>query len=95
MDSVGERHGWLAALTVVLQVFAALPFFLSGLIAPPRGVLAMKAVWVGFIVLAVVVFRRNPPLAPAVPGIAVVTAVLLIFLGGTFLWAGRARFGQG
>ena len=84
-----RRRGWLAAITIVLQLAAGLPYLLAGLIAPPSGVLAMKAIWIAFAVLAVVVFRRNPPLAPAVPGIAVLTGVLCLVLGGTFLgWEG-------
>ncbi len=89
MDATVKRHGWLAALTIVLQLAAAPPFFLSGLIAPPLGVLAMEAIWFASCGLAVLVFRRNPRLAPAVSGVAVLTGVLLLVLGGTFLgWEG-------
>lgn len=80
---------WFGLLTAPLQLIAGLPFFLSNLIAPDAGVKVMYGIWVAFTVLAIVVFRRNPPLSVAVPGFTVLAGIAGLVFGGTFLgWEG-------
>lgn len=84
-----SRHPVLAVVTGILQLAAALPAFLSGLIAPPSGRLAMWVIWIAGTVLAVYMLRRNARLAPAISGLTVAVGVLCLVLGGAFLgWEG-------
>lgn len=83
------RHPVLMVVTGLLQLAAAAPYVLSGLIAPTSGQLAMWLIFLGFTGLAVVMLRRNARLAPAVSGLTVVVGVLCLVLGGTYLgWEG-------
>lgn len=83
------RRAWTAPVLIVLQVAAYVPYLLAGLIAPGAQLLVVRLLWVGLSVVAVAVYRRNPTLALAVPGITVLAGVAAVVLGGTFLgWEG-------
>lgn len=80
---------WTAPVTALLQLAAYVPYQLSALVAPPAGVLVMRALWLLLTVTAVFVHRRNRMLSLAVPGVTVLAGGGAVVLGGAFLgWQG-------
>lgn len=91
-----DSHGYgggitsgIATCTILLQIVAYVPYQLATLVVPEPALLGLRALWVGFSVVAVLTFRRRPRLALAVPFATFLTCLVLIFLGGLFLgWQG-------
>lgn len=86
----GRRFNRLiAGVTALLQIAAFLPYLGSAVIAPPVAVAMMQCLWAVFALLAGAVYRRNPPLSLAVPGLTVLTGVGILLLGARYLhWEG-------
>ena len=58
-------------LAVVLHLAAGVFYLTAGLVAPDWAVLTLWSVWVALLVALVLVWRRRPALALAVPLVAV------------------------
>ncbi|MDP9434317.1 MAG: hypothetical protein M3P93_03630 [Actinomycetota bacterium] len=59
--------GWAG---LALHLLVGYPYAVSGLVAPPYGVLALWAVWAALLVVAVRLRPRRPLLVPLVPVVA-------------------------
>lgn len=89
MTGSPRRRRWVAPVLGLLQLAALTPYLLAGLIAPQGQLMLVRAMWVVFTVVAVLVYRRNRKLSLAVPGATLIIGVALIAVGGAFLgWEG-------
>lgn len=87
--TAAPRQRWVAPVLGLLQVAAFLPYLLAGLVVPEGQLLVVRAVWVVFAVVAVLVYRRNRLLSLVVPVATFLTAIALIAAGGAlFGWSG-------
>lgn len=85
----GPQHRWVLAVTALLQIAAFAPYLLSGLVAPPWGVLAMRGLWVGLSVFAFAWGWKRPVLSLVVPPATFALGFVCLFLGGSLLgWQG-------
>ena len=80
------RQRLVTGVAVVLHLGAGFFYALSGLVAPTYGVIALGAVWFALLGVLVVVARRRPGWALAVP-------LLAFALWVTGLQLGAALFG--
>ncbi len=79
----------MAPVLGLLQLAAFMPYLMAGLIAPEGQLALVRALWVVFAVVAVVVYRRNRLLSLAVPGATLLMGIALMVVGGAFLgWQG-------
>lgn len=81
-----QTVGWLG---LALHVAAAFPYLVSGLIAPPYGVMGLWALWGALLALALRLRLRRPLWTPVVPVAAVLLWAGVMFFGGEVLgWSG-------
>jgi hypothetical protein len=76
--------GW-AGLVGHLLV-GAFPYAVSGLVAPPLGVIVLWVVWLVLLVVAIRLLQRRPPLVFLVP-------LSALALWGAVIWGGEVLFG--
>ena len=76
----------LLALGVLVHIaVGALPYSVSGLVAPAEGVALLWGSWLGLLAAAVLLARRGRLLALAVPAVALGWWALVVSVGDTLL----------
>ena len=79
------RRRTSAVVTAVLHLLALWLYWLSVLVAPTWGWIALLALWAVFALAAVLVHRRWGGLSAVVPLVAVLTWFAVVTLGDRFL----------
>jgi hypothetical protein len=83
--NTASRRRLLALGVLVHIAVGALPYSVSGLVAPPEGVALLWGSWFGLLVAAVLLAHRGHLLVLAVPAVALGWWALVVSVGDAML----------